>query len=87
MFQAVQRDWALSFDGFFIVGVALGVFVAHVLAPAGRQLLAAGERFRLIVGQPADARAQLMGVVDRHAIGHRAAPVRFSARRCKPDER
>ena len=65
--EAVQRDRALAFNGFFVVRVALRVLIARVRSPGGSKLLATGRTFAFALWNPADARAQLMGVVDRHA--------------------
>src|SRR5262245_7305507 len=38
MLEAVQRDGTLAFHRFFVVGMALGIFVARILASCRRKL-------------------------------------------------
>src|SRR5688572_5532147 len=57
--------------------MALRVLVAHVLSPGGSELLSPGKAFDFALWSPADARAELMRIVDRHAIGYRAHPFGF----------
>ena len=73
----MQCDRPLAFDGFFVVGMTLGVFVACVRASTGSQLFAARGSFGFAVGEPANTRAELMSIVHRHAISNGAYALGF----------
>ena len=54
MFEAVQRNGALPFHRFFVVGVPLDVFVAYIFAARGRQLFTTGGLVRVVFRRPAN---------------------------------
>ena len=70
MLETVERDRSLPLHRFFVVRMALYVFVARVVAARGSELLASGWRFALTGRDPANARAELVRIVNGNAVGY-----------------
>src|SRR5262245_3867812 len=57
MLEAVQRDGTLAFHSFFVVRMALSIFVARILASSRRKLFAPRGLVGIVIRHPADAGA------------------------------
>src|SRR5215813_5881604 len=77
MLEAVQSDGTLTFHCFFVVGMALSIFVTRILASSRRKLFAPCELIRVVIRHPTDAGAELMRVIDGDAISHRVYALGF----------
>src|SRR5215475_9890315 len=77
MLEAVQGDGTLAFHRFFVVGMTLSVFVTRILAPSRRKLFAPRRLIRVVMRHPTDAGAELVRVIDGHAISHCAYALGF----------
>ena len=77
MLEAVQRNGTLAFHRFFVVGMALGIFVARVLASCRSKLFAPRGLVGIVIRHPTDTGAELVRVVNGDAISHRTHALGF----------
>ena len=66
----MKRDRSLPFHRFFVVRMALYVFVARIAAARGSKLLAPRKCLALTGRDPANARAELVRIVNGNAVGY-----------------
>src|SRR5262245_24043418 len=77
MLEAVQSDGTLAFHRFFVIRMALSIFVTRILAPSRRKLFAPCGLIGIVTRHPTDAGAELLRVIDGNAISHRAYALGF----------